>query len=660
MKYKIRAGAEGNNAGSLKEGMNHSYISLCDCITIFEADFHPKPDFLCCTIPFLIQARWKFDVMSLLRAKVTLIGLLEDGRVNEWVVTKKLGDASKTKRIPSSGSGSGRVPGYQQKLEKGSRHVDRAIPLFINESGIELAKLFLSAEQPARDADIRGWRKEGRVATTTSIMKDVEVLQGAKDKISSNIGLKLYMMLVFVLVKLFGQKAEKRFKWEPMKDDVEAGNTSYPVVLVQVYQLSIGAACRLSWPANRIIIQVLDDSTDATIAEVVKIECKRWAAKGVNVKYEIRQNRKGYKAGALKEGMKHSYVSLCDYVAIFDADFQPDPDFLQRTIPFLVHNPELALVQARWKFVNAGECMLTRLQQIFLDFHFTIEQELGSAVHDFFGFNVTGYAGTAGVWRISALNDAGGWKDRTTVEDMDLAIRASLKGWKFVYLNDLKVKSELPSTFQAYRYQQHRWSAGPANLFRKMIPEVIKTKKVTFWKKVHILYSFFFVRKIIGHIVSFFFYCVVLPATVFFPEVVVPKWAAVYIPSIITCLHAFSTPRSIHLLPFWLLFENVMSLHRTKGTLIGLFEAGRVNEWVVTEKLGDALKTKSASKPRKLRFRTWHRLHLLELLTGAYLFCCVYYDFVHGRRRYFLYLTIQSIAFFMAGVGYVGTFVPKT
>ncbi|KAI4384366.1 hypothetical protein MLD38_002533 [Melastoma candidum] len=528
---------------------------------------------------------------------------------------------------------------------------------------------------------------------TTSIMPDVEALQGAKDQISSNIGLvwqqakepfmvpvlkflmavclvmsvvhfieKLYMMAVIVLVKLFSKRPERRYKWEQMKDDIEGGHSSYPMVLVQVpmynekqvYQLSIGAACGLSWPADRIIIQVLDDSTDPAIKELVKTECQRWVAKGVNVKYEIRENRKGYKAGALKEGMKHSYVNLCDYVAIFDADFQPDSDFLWRTIPFLVHNPELALVQARWKFVNAGECMLTRLQQIFLDFHFTIEQELGSVVHAFFGFN-----GTAGVWRISALNDAGGWKDRTTVEDMDLAIRASLKGWKFVYLNDLKVKSELPSTFQAYRYQQHRWSAGPANLFRKMVPEVIKTRKVSFWKKIHILYSFFFVRKIIGHIVSFFFYCVVLPATVFFPEVVVPRWAAIYIPTIITALHAFSTPRSIHLLVFWLLFENVMSLHRTKGTLIGLFEAGRVNEWVVTEKLGDALKTKSSSKTKKLRFRIWQRLHLLELFTGVYLFCCAYYDFVHGRRRYFLYLTIQSVAFFVAGVGYVGTFVPK-
>ncbi|KAJ9175388.1 hypothetical protein P3X46_013950 [Hevea brasiliensis] len=422
---------------------------------------------------------------------------------------------------------------------------------------------------------------------------------------------RVYMGFVIVFVKLLARKASKRYKWEPMKDDIELGNSSYPMVLVQipmynekeVYQLSIGAACGLSWPSDRIIIQVLDDSTDAGIKSLVEIECQRWASKGINIKYEIRDNRNGYKAGALKEGMKHSYVKHCDYVAIFDADFQPEPDFLWRTIPFLLHNPQIALVQARWKFVNADECLMTRMQEMSLDYHFTVEQEVGSSTYAFFGFN-----GTAGVWRISALNEAGGWKDRTTVEDMDLAVRASLKGWKFVYISDLKVKNELPSTFKAYRYQQHRWSCGPANLFKKMAMEIVRNKKVSMWKKFYVIYSFFFVRKIVAHIVTFLFYCVVLPATVLVPEVEVPKWGSVYIPSTITLLNAVGTPRSLHLLIFWVLFENVISLHRTKATFIGLLEAGRVNEWVVTEKLGDALKIKSTAKaPKKPSFRIGER-----------------------------------------------------
>lgn len=169
------------------------------------------------------------------------------------------------------------------------------------------------------------------------------------------------------------------------------------------------------------------------------------------------------------------------------------------------------------------------------------------------------------------------------------------------------------------------------------------------------------VRKLVAHIVTFIFYCVILPATVLVPEVEVPKWGAVYIPSIITILNAVGTPRSFHLLVFWILFENVMSLHRTKATFIGLLEAGRVNEWIVTEKLGDAHKSKAAAKaPRKPRFRFGERLHVLELSVGAYLFFCGCYDVVFGKNHYFIYLFAQAIAFFIMGFGYVGTIVPNS
>lgn len=522
-----------------------------------------------------------------------------------------------------------------------------------------------------------------------------ETFQGARDDIAGQIGLiweqvkapviipllrvaaflclvmsvmlfleKVYLAVVIVAVKISGRRPDKRYKWAPLQDDLELGNSAFPLVLVQipmynekeVYKLSIGAACGLCWPSDRIIIQVLDDSTDPVVKDLVEIECQRWASKGINIKYEIRDNRSGYKAGALKEAMKHSYVKNCDFVAIFDADFQPEPDFLSRTIPFLVHNPELGLVQARWKFSNSNECLMTRMQEMSLDYHFTVEQEVGSSTYAFFGFN-----GTAGVWRISALNEAGGWKDRTTVEDMDLAVRASLKGWKFVYLSDLKVKNELPSSFKAYRYQQHRWSCGPANLFRKMCMEIVRNKKVSLLKKVHVIYNFFLVRKIVAHIVTFVFYCIVIPATVLVPEVEIPKWGSVYIPSIITLLNAVGTPRSLHLIVFWILFENVMSLHRTKATFVGLLETSRVNEWIVTEKLGDALKTKVVTKAaRKPRIRIGDRLHVLELGVGVFLFFCGCYDLAFGRNHYFLYLFLQGSAFLVAGFGYVGTFVPHS
>ncbi|KAI3914551.1 hypothetical protein MKW98_025959 [Papaver atlanticum] len=483
---------------------------------------------------------------------------------------------------------------------------------------------------------------------------------------------RVYMGIVISYITLFGRKPEVRYKFEPIKDDEELGNSNYPMVLVQipmynekeVYQLSIRAACGLSWPSDRIIIQVLDDSTDPAIMDLVQLECQRWASKGINIKYEIRENRVGYKAGALKEGMKHSYVKQCDYVAIMDADFQPQPDYLHKTIPYFVHNPQIGLVQGRWRFVNADECLMTRMQEMSLDYHFKVEQEVGSSTYAFFGFN-----GTAGIWRIAAINEAGGWKDRTTVEDMDLAVRASLKGWKFLYLGNVQVKSELPSTFKAFRFQQHRWSCGPANLFRKMTMEIVRNKKVTLWKKVYTLYSFFLVRKVVAHIVTFILYCLVIPATVFIPEVEIPKWAAIYIPCVITILNAFGTPRSVHLLVFWILFENVMSMNRTKATFIGLFETGgRVNEWVVTEKLGDVNKTKTAAvnaKPaavnKKPRFaRIGERLFMLELCVGMYLFICACYDLAYGKNHFFIYLYAQAVTFFIMGFGYVGTIIPSS
>ncbi|KAH0886861.1 hypothetical protein HID58_062957 [Brassica napus] len=403
----------------------------------------------------------------------------------------------------------------------------------------------------------------------------------------------MYMGIVVAYVKLFKRKPEKVYKWEAMENDAECGSKSFPMVLVQipmynekeVCEQSIAAACRISWPSNCIIIQVLDDSTDPASKELVRRECERWSRQGVNITFEIRDNRNGYKAGALREGMKHSYVKQCDYIAIFDADFQPEPDFLH------------------------------------------------------------------------PLNESGGWNDQTTVEDMDVAVRATLRGWKLLYIDDLKVKSELPCSFNALRSQQHRWTCGPANLFRKMAGQIIRSENVSLWKKLYMLYSFFFMRKVVAHILTFCFYCVILPATVLFPEVTVPKWAAFYLPALITLFIAIGKPRSVYLLVLWVLFENAMSMLRTKALVMGFFETGRVQEWVVTEKLGDGLKTKligQVSNEHQVRFRD--RVHFLELLLGVYLLFCGCYDIIYGKNRLYLYvyLLMQSTAFFVVGFGFVG------
>ncbi|KAJ3673371.1 hypothetical protein LUZ60_006745 [Juncus effusus] len=472
-----------------------------------------------------------------------------------------------------------------------------------------------------------------------------------------------YMCMVSLGVKLIRWKPEKQYKWEPINGDEEKGSEAYPMVLIQipmyneieVYKLSIGAACALTWPADRIIIQVLDDSTDPFIKNLVQIECDCWASKGINIKYCVREDRKGFKAGALKKGMENQYAQDCDFVAIFDADFQPEPDFLNRTVPFLIHNPKIALVQARWDFVNYKMSLMTRIQKMSLDYHFKVEQESGSATFAFFSFN-----GTAGVWRVSAMNEAGGWKDRTTVEDMDLAVRTTLKGWKFLYINELKVKSELPTTFKAYCRQQHRWTCGAANLFRKMACETLAAKEVSVVKKFHMLYSFFFVRRVVAPVVSFVLYCIVLPVSVLVPEVYLPVWGVAYIPTTLLFITAIRHPKSLHLMPFWILFESVMSMHRMKAAMAGLFETSTFNEWIVTKKVGNNTKDNSIDIPllEKSKTSLYDKVNMSELCFAMLLFFCASYNLAFGggtSNSYYVSLYMQATAFLVLGFNYVGT-----
>jgi beta-mannan synthase len=157
----------------------------------------------------------------------------------------------------------------------------------------------------------------------------------------------------------------------------------------------------------------------------------------------------------MNEAMKY-FPSDTKFIAIFDADFVPGPSFLRQTVPYLMEEQRSAFVQTRWVYTNAKESLLTRMQEISLNFHFLCEQEVRFRTHNFFNFN-----GTAGVWRLESINDAGGWHTDTLVEDMDLSLRVWARGWDFIFLNDVTCLNEIPPTFSAYRGQQHRWTSGP-------------------------------------------------------------------------------------------------------------------------------------------------------------------------------------------------------
>ncbi|CAI9784758.1 unnamed protein product [Fraxinus pennsylvanica] len=347
-----------------------------------------------------------------------------------------------------------------------------------------------------------------------------------------------------------------------------------------VYELSISAVCQLDWPKDRLLIQVLDDSDDESIQQLIKAEVSKWRQQGINIICRHRLIRTGYKAGNLKSAMSCDYVKDYEFVAIFDADFQPTADFLKQTVPHFKDNPEIGLVQARWAFVNKDENLLTRLQNINLCYHFEIEQQVNGVFLNFFGFN-----GTAGVWKIKALEESGGWLERTTVEDMDIAVRAHLNGWKFIYLNDVKVLCEVPESFEAYRKQQHRWHSGPMQLFRLCLPSVI-TSKISIWKKANLIFLFFLLRKLILPFYSFTLFCVILPLTMFIPEAELPMWVICYVPILMTLLNILPAPKSIPFIAPYLLFENTMSVTKFNAMVSGLFQLGSSYEWIVTKKAG--------------------------------------------------------------------------
>ncbi|KAG8046853.1 hypothetical protein GUJ93_ZPchr0008g13296 [Zizania palustris] len=394
-------------------------------------------------------------------------------------------------------------------------------------------------------------------------------------------------------IKLRGIKPRADTSISMTTADVETGDSGdaggyFPMVLIQmpmcnekeVYETSISHVCQIDWPTERMLVQVLDDSDDEACQMLIKAEVTKWSQRGVNIIYRHRLSRTGYKAGNLKTAMSCDYVRDYEFVAIFDADFQPNPDFLKLTVPHFKGNPELGLVQARWSFVNKDENLLTRLQNINLCFHFEVEQQVNGVYLGFFGFN-----GTAGVWRVKALEDSGGWMERTTVEDMDIAVRAHLNGWKFIFLNDVKVLCELPESYQAYRKQQHRWHSGPMQLFRLCLPAVFKSK-ISMWKKANLVMLFFLLRKLILPFYSFTLFCVILPLTMFVPEAELPIWVICYVPVIMSVLNILPAPKSFPFVIPYLLFENTMSVTKFNAMVSGLFQLGSSYEWVVTKKAG--------------------------------------------------------------------------
>ncbi len=249
--------------------------------------------------------------------------------------------------------------------------------------------------------------------------------------------------------------------------------TEWPKVTIQlpiyneryVIERLVEAVSRFDYPRGLMQVQVLDDSTDAT-REIARACVERYQALGLDISYHHRPNREGFKAGALAAGLQ---TATGDFIAIFDADFLPAPDFLRSLLPYF-HDPKTAMVQTRWTYLNRDYSALTEIETILLDGHFVIEHSARFRSGAFFNFN-----GTAGVWRRMAIEDAGGWQHDTLTEDTDLSFRAQLRGWRFIYLQDLECLSELPVEMNAFKSQQARWAKGLMQTAKKILPQVLRS-----------------------------------------------------------------------------------------------------------------------------------------------------------------------------------------
>jgi cellulose synthase/poly-beta-1,6-N-acetylglucosamine synthase-like glycosyltransferase len=390
---------------------------------------------------------------------------------------------------------------------------------------------------------------------------------------------------------------------------------------------------------------LLDDSTDETV-EVSRRLVAEWASRGFDIKHIHRIDRTGYKAGALKSGLEKAKG---EFVAIFDADFVPKKDFLMKTIPHF-RNDGVGMVQTRWEHLNEDYSYLTRAQALALDGHFVIEQQVRNKAGFFINFN-----GTAGIWRKSCIEDAGNWHADTLAEDLDLSYRAQLRGWKFVFLNDVTSPAELPADINGLKTQQFRWTKGAVETAKKLLPLVWKSKiplKIKLECTVHLT----------SNIVFPF---ILLTAFLNVPLVVIKNTVEGY-DSIFTMMGIFVLA-SISTFMFYMYAQRAIHLDwRRRLMLFPVFMAGSMGFAVNnTKAVFEALTGKKSAFLRTPKYKIvgadgeWKKKKYVQKKIGGAVFMELFFTlyFIVGISISVFYLEIAAIPFqllFLAGFGTVG------
>jgi cellulose synthase/poly-beta-1,6-N-acetylglucosamine synthase-like glycosyltransferase len=451
----------------------------------------------------------------------------------------------------------------------------------------------------------------------------------------------------YVLVYLYYKHKKNR------TTDPPANFPELPRVTVQlpifneqfVVERLLDAISRLNYPLEKLDVQVLDDSTDETVA-VARGLVNHYAAKGFPVSYHHRSNREGFKAGALTEGLK---TARGEFVAIFDADFVPPEDFLQRVIHHFT-NPKVGMVQTRWTHINRNYSFLTEVEAILLDGHFVLEHSGRARSNVFFNFN-----GTAGMWRRSAIDDAGGWQHDTLTEDTDLSYRAQLKGWKFVYLQDVECPAELPVEMTAFKTQQARWAKGLIQTSKKILPRVLKSDQ-----RFHVkLEAWYHLTANLSYPLMIVLSVLLLPAMII--RFYQGWFQMLYIDLPLFMASTFSISsfylvsqrelfpgkwyRALLYLPFLMALGIGLTVTNTRAVLEALL--GKQSEFARTPKYhveSKKDKVRANNYRRRLGWVPW-----LELLIGCYFAITVYYAIDNEN-----YITVPFLVLFVVGYWYTG------
>ncbi len=407
----------------------------------------------------------------------------------------------------------------------------------------------------------------------------------------------------------------------------------------------ITSVCQIRYPRELLEIQVLDDSTDETQG-IARACVERWKAEGLDISYVHRTDRKGFKAGALEHGLT---LAKGELVAVFDADFVPTPDYLERTVNFFT-DPEIGLVQTRWGHLNREYSWLTQVQAILLDGHFVIEHTARNRSGRFFNFN-----GTAGIWRREAISGGGGWQHDTLTEDLDLSYRAQMKGWRFVFLPHLVTPAEVPVEMNAFKAQQHRWAKGSIQTALKILPGLLRSNLP---KEVK--------REAIAHLTANFAYLLMIPLAILMPITVVVRvshgWYEVLLLDIpffaaatfsVATFYAASQAAQgmgwwdrLRYLPFVMALGIGLSVNNARAVVEALM--GYETGFNRTPKHGVAGGKGSESVAKK-RYRTAATFQpLVELALAAYMTYGVVY--LIDREVYY---SLPFLVLFQVGYGYV-------